>query len=232
MPIVPDVPSRLPQGCSPLDADEQGVRAIADMTDPLACCPGCLADAGQPWPEAATSRHCPRCLDRIHRVYQVSHWNRDHAHQVQAGHASWEAFSARWRVSGGLPPRSAEACRRYVTAAMIRGRCGLILPEPVRLALYRAWCDGLLIAVGDWLAADDPPPDPNGLWAAAAAVETAPPAASGGPLPCPFVEENDDGPTGRQTMTAGDVGRIESPTGTQHHQEVRLSKTRSRRSHV
>jgi hypothetical protein len=152
---------------------------VATIVDPPRACPGCLADAGQPWPEGATSQHCRRCLDRIRRVYQVARWNRDHAHQVQAGRASWEAFSARWRVSGGLPPLSAAACRRYVTVTMVRGPCGLPLPDAVRTALYRAWCAGQLIAVGDWLAADDPPPDPAGLWAVAERTLDAAPAVDG-----------------------------------------------------
>src|SRR5215467_10289740 len=101
--------------------------AIDALVNPPHYCPGCVADPGQPFPVGATSRQCARCLDRIRRVYQCARWNQDHAHQVAAGHASWDAFSARWRASGGLPPLTADAARRYVTPEMIRGPLGMLL---------------------------------------------------------------------------------------------------------
>jgi hypothetical protein len=137
---------------------------IAAIADPPTYCPGCLAEAGLPFPERATTRHCPRCLDRIRRVYQCARWNKDHAHQVAAGHASWDAFSARWRASSGLAPLSAEAAWRYVTPDLIRGPMGSLLPERLRLSIYRAWLAGYLVGVVAWLF-DDPPVQPDGLWA-------------------------------------------------------------------
>jgi len=97
-------------------------------------------------------------------VYQCARWNQDHAHQVAAGHASWDAFSARWRASGGLPPLTADAARRYVTPNMLCGPLGTPLPEALRRTIHRAWCAGLLIGVEAWLSGH-PPPEPDGLWA-------------------------------------------------------------------
>jgi len=147
---------------------------IAAIVAPPAQCPGCLAEEGRRWPEGATTLHCPRCLDRIRRVHQCATWNRDRAHQVAAGHASWDAFSARWRASSGLPPLSIEAVRRYVTPNLIRGPLGALLPEALRAAIHRAWSAGLLVGVSAWLA-DAPPPEPDGLW-----VEQRPVGEAGG----------------------------------------------------
>ncbi len=138
--------------------------AIAAMVDPPAYCPGCLAEAGLPFPEHATTRHCKACLDRIRRVCQCARWNRDPAHQIAAGHASWDAFSARWRASGGLAPLSVHAARRYVTPEMIRGPLGMLLPERLRMEIHRAWCMGQLLGVEAWLADEGAPPHPDGLW--------------------------------------------------------------------
>ncbi len=138
---------------------------IAALVDPPAHCPGCLAEAGHSFPERATTRHCSRCLDRIRRVYQCARWNQDHAHQVAAGQASWDAFSARWRASGGLAPLSIHAARRYVTPEMIRGPLGMLLPERLRMEIHRSWCVGQLVGVEAWLAEEDAPPHPDGLWA-------------------------------------------------------------------
>jgi len=148
-------------------ADEAAAARIAALVDPPAYCPGCLAERGAPWPDGATTRHCPRCLDRIRRVHQCATWNADRAHQVAAGHASWDAFSARWRASSGLPPLSMEAARRYVAPDLIRGPLGALLPTALREAVHRAWHAGLLVGVSAWLS-DDPPPDPAGLWASGA----------------------------------------------------------------
>jgi len=137
------------------------------IVDPPAYCPGCLAEAGLAFPERATTRHCARCLGRIRRVYRCARWNQDHAHQVAAGHANWGAFSARWRASSGLAPLSAEAARRYVTPEMIRGPLGMLLPERLRTEIHRAWCVGQLLGVEAWLAEEDAPPHPDGLWASA-----------------------------------------------------------------
>jgi hypothetical protein len=136
---------------------------IAAIVDPPAYCPGCLAEAGLPFPARATTRHCPRCLDRIRRVYHCARWNQDHAHQVAAGHANWDAFSARWRASSGLAPLSVEAARRYVTPDLIRGPMGSLLPEGLRHAIYRAWLAGYSVGVVAWLS-DDAPAEPDGLW--------------------------------------------------------------------
>lgn len=148
----------------------EDIRAVACL---LSACPGCQAEAGDPWPDGATTRHCPCCLDRIRRVYQIQRWNADHAHQVRAGRASWSAFSARWRASSGLPPLADEHIRRYVTPMMIRGPLGIPLPARLQATVYRAWYAGILEPGEAWCA-DDPPPEPEGLWAAApsAARET------------------------------------------------------------
>jgi len=143
-------------------ADESRISTV--ILGASAHCPGCLAESGEQWLGGATTRHCPRCLDRIRRVYQCATWNAGHAYQVADGHASWDAFSARWRASSGLPPLSTEAVRRHVTADMIRGPLGTLLPEALRAAIHRAWCAGLLVGVSAWLA-DVPPPEPDGLWA-------------------------------------------------------------------
>jgi len=147
--------------------NEAAAARIAALVDPPAHCPGCLAERGEPWPAGATTRHRPRCLDRLRRAHQCATWNADHSHQVSAGHASWDAFSARWRASTGLPPLSAEAVRRYVTPEQIRGPVGALLPAALRATIHRAWRAGLLVGVAAWLA-DDPPPDPAGLWVTAA----------------------------------------------------------------
>jgi len=118
-----------------------------------------------PFPDGATTRHCPRCLDRIRRVYQCARWNQDHAHQVAAGHASWDAFSARWRASSGLAPLTVDATRRYVTPEMICGPLGMLLSERLRAEIHRAWCVGQLYGFEAWLAEVGGPPHPDGLWA-------------------------------------------------------------------
>jgi hypothetical protein len=146
------------------DADGVAVRILA-VVDPPAYCPGCLAEANQPWPEGATTQHCRRCLNRIRRVYRCARWNADHVHQVAAGHASWDAFSARWRASGGLAPLSVNAARRYVTPEMIRGPLGMLLPERLRAEIHRTWCMGQLLGVEAWLSEEGAPPHPDGLWA-------------------------------------------------------------------
>jgi len=166
---VRDVPETKEEQASA--ARESSVRpassgsAIAAIVDPLAYCPGCLAEAGLPFPERATTRHCRACLDRIRRVYQCARWNRDPAHQVAAGHTSWDAFSARWRASGGLAPLAVDAARRYVTPEMIRGPLGALLPERLCMEIHRAWCVGQLFGVEAWLAEEGAPPHPDGLWA-------------------------------------------------------------------
>jgi len=164
--ILPDpaarVGSMLPAATAAAIA---GIADIAAIVDPPAYCPGCLAEAGLPFSARATTRHCPRCLDRIRRVHQCARWNQDHAHQVAAGHASWDAFSARWRASSGLAPLSVEAARRYVTPDLIRGPMGSLLPESLRRTIYRAWLAGYLVGVVAWLS-DDPSAEPGGLWVA------------------------------------------------------------------
>jgi len=135
-----------------LSACPSGVRVdgLAAVVSPPAACPGCVAEAGEPWPVGATTCHCARCLDRIRRVYRCVTWNADHAHRVAAGHASWDAFSARWRASGGLPPLSTGAVRRYVTVDMIRGpsapccpqRCGRRSTVPGARGCCSMWLPG------------------------------------------------------------------------------------------
>jgi len=140
------------------------VERLRRVVDPPAYCPGCFADAGRPWPEGATTRHCPRCLDRIRRVHQCATWNAGQVHQPAAGHASWDAFSARWRAGQGLPPLSIGAARRYVTPEVIRAPVGALLPAALREAVHRAWSAGLLVGVSAWLA-DAHPTEPDGPWA-------------------------------------------------------------------
>jgi hypothetical protein len=107
-------------------------------------------------------------------------WNAEHAHQVATGkaraaqmtheeriafgHATFDAFSARFRAVQGLPPLSTTAAQRYLTPEHIR-RLGMLLPPPLAETIYRAWCTGQLLPVSAWLC-DHPPPDPAGLWAA------------------------------------------------------------------
>lgn len=43
------------------------VPGLAALIYPPAHCPGCFARAGLPWPDGATTRHCPRCLARLQR---------------------------------------------------------------------------------------------------------------------------------------------------------------------
>jgi hypothetical protein len=158
----------------PSDVQE---RAIADevnrLVHPPEACPGCLAEAGQSWPEGATSRFCPQCVSRARRVYQCQRWNADPTHQSAAGQASFTAFSARWRAEQGLAPLTVEAARRYVVPEQIRGPVGALLPERFQQLIYRAWCAGLLLGVEAWLS-DDPPPEPGGLWAQTRSSSVAP----------------------------------------------------------
>jgi hypothetical protein len=146
---------------------DRDAKAIAAIVAPPAYCPGCLAAEGTSWPDGATSRHCAGCLATMRRVYRCKRWNADPAHQAMAGHASFDAFSARWRASSGLAPLSAEAVRKYVTPDMIRGVLGLFLPAYFQQAIYRAWCAGQLLPVVAWLS-DDPPQEPKGLCAQSA----------------------------------------------------------------
>lgn len=98
------------------------------------------------------------------RIRQCQEWNADHGHQVAAGLASFDAFSARWRAAQGMSPLFVEAVRRYVLPAMIRGPLGQPLSAEQQEEIWRAWCAGNLQAVEAWFS-DDPPPDPDGLWA-------------------------------------------------------------------
>lgn len=41
-------------------SDKVATRAIRALAEPEAACPGCLRDAGVPWPAGATSRSCTR----------------------------------------------------------------------------------------------------------------------------------------------------------------------------
>lgn len=143
--------------------DDLGMLAV--VVNPPRACPGCLARVGQPWPDNTTSAYCGKCVAQMRRIYQCRKWNANPAHQRAAGHASFSAFSARWRASSGMAPLTSDAARRYVTPEMIRGPVGMLIPERVRNAVYRAWCEGQTLSVEAWLS-DDPPPDPDGLWSA------------------------------------------------------------------
>jgi hypothetical protein len=119
-------------------------------------------------------------LNTERRSAQCQQWNADASHQAMggkaraaqftsesqatAGHASFAAFSARWRAAQGAPPLFAEAVRRYVLPAMIRGPLGQPLSQELQETVWRAWCKGNPHGVEAWLS-DDPPPDPDSLWA-------------------------------------------------------------------
>lgn len=151
---------------------------LPDTPDPR--CPFCVALAALPWPVEgmAAMRLCAPHLT-LWRQLQCRGWNADAQHQVKAGQArarqftpasqqragmaSWSAFSARWRASGGLCPLSAEAVRKYVTPTMIRHPFRPVSPERQQ-EIYRAWCAGVVAGVVNWLAGEAPP-DPDGLWA-------------------------------------------------------------------
>ena len=45
---------------------------IRALVAPPALCPGCLAQAGQPFPSAATTQHCASCLAAIRSAYCVA----------------------------------------------------------------------------------------------------------------------------------------------------------------
>ena len=140
---------------------------------------------------------CRRCRDHLRRMRQVEAWNADHAHQVlagqaraqeftseyqqQAGHASFAAFSARWRAEQGLGPLDAEAVRRYVTPDMIR-HLSRPVPPPLQQRIYRAWCAGYLYGVGRWFA--------NPAWAAALDAQLD--VAEFGFLQSPLLEADED----------------------------------------
>src|SRR5690348_18414900 len=130
-------------------------------TSPDPRCPFCVALAALPWPAEGTERLCAPHLSDWRRL-QCRGWNADLAHQQRAGMASWSAFSARWRASGGLCPLSAAAVRKYVTPEMIRHPFRPVSPERQQ-EIYRAWCAGMVAGVVDWLAGEAPP-DPDGLW--------------------------------------------------------------------
>jgi hypothetical protein len=114
------------------------------------------------------------------RTSRCQKWSAVHAHQVAAGkartaqmtreersvygHATFDAFSARFRAQQGLPPLSAVTALRYLTPEHIR-RVGMPLAPPLSETIYRAWCAGQLLPVSAWLD-DYPPADPTGVWAA------------------------------------------------------------------
>jgi hypothetical protein len=112
------------------EADEtHGWRDLADELgrpiDPDPCCPFCVALAALPWPDEKTPLNLCATQLRLSRILHCRGWNAGPAHQLAAGrararqfirefqsaagHAAFAAFSARWRVSEGLPPLSAEA---------------------------------------------------------------------------------------------------------------------------
>jgi hypothetical protein len=141
----------------------------------------------------------------MRRVYQRKRWNADPAHQSLAGHASFDACSARWRASSGLAPLSAEATKKYVTPDMIRGVIGLFLPTYLQAVVHRAWCAGMLLPITAWLG-DDPPPEPEALWrigAAGAATDEADKARQAGIQLARAWTAGDDLPTGASQWTRG-----------------------------
>ena len=105
-------------------------------------------------------------------------WNADRTHQVlagkaraqqfttayqqAAGHAAWDAFSARWRALQDLAPLSAQAGRKYLTPDLICGSLGLELQPALQQSIYQARCAAYLRHVTAWQS-NDPPPDPNSL---------------------------------------------------------------------
>jgi hypothetical protein len=174
-----DGPARLVAVMTGMDTRD----LLPDTPDPS--CLFCIVLAALPFPdEAARNEGTPEQVCTFHRpLYrrlQCQGWNADHTHPVlagrgraqqftrayqqAAGHASWDAFSARWRALQGLGPLSAEAVRRYLTPDLIRGPLGLDLRPELQQTIYRAWCAGNLWHVTAWNR-DDPPPDPDGLWA-------------------------------------------------------------------
>jgi hypothetical protein len=90
---------------------------------------------------AATAADIPH-EERERRIRQCQDWNADRDHQVAAGHASFDAISARWRAEQGAPPLFAEAVRKYVLPTMIRGPLGQPLAEELQETIWRAWCAG------------------------------------------------------------------------------------------
>ncbi len=116
---------------------------------------------------------------REHLAERCRAWNANHAHQVsagragaaeftieyqrRAGHAAWNAFSAKFRAQQGLAPLSAEAVCRYLAP---KGICylGSPLASAIRERIYRAWSADDLRYVPVWLC-DEPPHDPHSLWA-------------------------------------------------------------------
>ncbi len=60
MPSVPDTFASL-QAPPP----HTPVSRLSALIKPPAACPGCLAQAGQPWPADTTSRFCSACLVRL-----------------------------------------------------------------------------------------------------------------------------------------------------------------------
>jgi hypothetical protein len=182
MPIGGDAPSSVQGGLMGNAAHA----LLPDEVDPS--CLFCIVLATLPFPEAAdhsssASAQCCAFHRPLWRRLQCLGWNADHAHQVRAGKAraqqfstahqqaagfaSFAAFSARWRAAQGLAPLSAEAAGKYLTPDQIRGPLGLPLPGEVQATIYRAWCAGVLVGVLAWCD-DDPPPEPDGLWAAQA----------------------------------------------------------------
>lgn len=135
------------------------------VVHPSVACPRCVALEGQDWPENATVMYCRRCADYLRRILQCRCWNADKDHQSAAGKASVNAALVRWQATEGLPPPSPDDARRYLTSAAIRGQHGMQLPPPLYEEIYRAWCAGYLLPVSAWFS-DEPPPDPDGLWAA------------------------------------------------------------------
>ena len=92
------------------------------------------------------------------RAMQCPEWNADHQHQVlagqaraqqftpdyqaAAGHASFDAFSARWRAQQGLCPLSVNHLLLYVAPSDICGPLGQWLSPHVQEAVYAAWAAG------------------------------------------------------------------------------------------
>lgn len=160
-------------------AGEASMPSWEMLVNPPSACPGCVAAAGQPWPAHTTSRYCRRCLAQLRRSTQCHIWNANRTHQIAAGkaraarftpehqsaagHASFDAFSARWRAHQGLAPLVAEHVRQYVTPEIIGTTLGYRLALALQQTIWQAWCAGRLANVDAWLS-DDPPPDPDGLW--------------------------------------------------------------------
>ncbi len=97
-------------------------------------------------------------------------WNADHDHQVQAGHASFAAFSTRMRAVNGGPQLFPQQAAKYVAPHEI-GLMGRRVPPVLQTIIHTAWAHGVGWGVEHWLlpAGATPPPPDGALFAAGSA---------------------------------------------------------------